>query len=435
MRTPFRVAVVIAVALVSVVSAQPAKAPAARPAAESVGMSTERLARMHTAMQQFIDRKEISGFVTLIERGGKVVDVFSAGQQDVEKKTPMSADTIFRIASMSKPVTAVAIMMLYEEGKFQLTDPVSRFIPAFQTMKVVSADGTTNARRQVTIRDLLTHRSGISYGFIDRGPVGEAYRKNGVPDGLSTFDGSLAEAIDTLAAQPLVSQPGAEWHYSLAFDVLGRVVEVVSGKPFDQFLQERMFGPLKMTDTSFVVADAKLPRFANTYVREGNDLRAIKDPETFGGTLTYSPWAMYKGPKRHFSGGAGLTSTARDYARFTQMLVNGGELDGVRLLSPKTVELMATSHTSDLPAGAVSIGGPGSSFGLGMRIVTDLGASQSLGSVGMYGWTGIYGTSFWVDPKETLSGVLMIQRNGGVAPVQNTFQTMTYQAIVGPAGR
>ncbi len=398
-------------------------------------MSTERLARMHTAMQQFVDRKEISGLVTLVERGGKVVDVFSAGQQDVEKKTPMSADTIFRIASMSKPVTAVAIMMLYEEGKFQLTDPVSRFIPAFQTMKVVSADGTTNARRQITIRDLLTHRSGISYGFIDRGPVGEAYRKNGVPDGLSTFDGSLAEAIDQLAAQPLVSQPGAEWHYSLAFDVLGRVVEVVSGKPFDQFLQERMFGPLRMTDTSFVVADAKLPRFANTYVREGNDLRAIKDPETFGGTLTYSPWAMYKGPKRHFSGGAGLTSTARDYARFTQMLVNGGELDGVRLLSPKTIELIATSHTSDLPAGAVSIGGPGSSFGLGMRIVTDLGASQALGSVGMYGWTGIYGTSFWVDPKEKLSGVLMIQRNGGVAPVQNTFQTMTYQAIVGPAGR
>ena len=421
------------IALASTTLAQ--KAPAPKSAPESVGMSSERLARMHTAMRQFVDRKEVAGLVTLVERGGKVVDVYSTGEQDVERHVTMSADTIFRIASMSKPVTAVAIMMLYEEGKFQLTDPVSRFIPAFRDTNVVSADGTGATRRQITIRDLLTHRSGLSYGFIDRGPVGEAYRKEGVPDGLSTFDGTLAEAIDKLAAQPLVSQPGAEWHYSLAFDVLGRVVEVVSGQAFDQFLEERMFGPLKMTDTSFVVADAKVPRFASAYVREGNDLRAIRDPETFGGTLTYSPWAMYKGPKRHFSGGAGLTSTARDYARFTQMLVNGGELDGVRLLSPKTVELMSTSHTSDLPSGAVSIGGPGSSFGLGMRVVTDLGASQSLGSVGMYGWTGIYGTSFWVDPKEKLSGVLMIQRNGGVAPVQNTFQTMTYQAIVGPASR
>ncbi|HMD34977.1 MAG TPA: serine hydrolase domain-containing protein [Vicinamibacterales bacterium] len=409
--------------------AQRATAPG-RPVPESVGVSTERLARMHAAMQQFVDHKEVSGLVTLVERGGRVVDVYSAGEQDIERHVKMSDAAIFRIASMSKPITAVAILMLHEEGKFLLTDPVSRFIPGFRDMKVIATDGTTAARRPMTIRDLLTHRSGIAYGFLDRGPVGNAYRSAGVPDGLSTYDGTLAEAIDKLAAQPLLSQPGAEWHYSLAFDVLGRVVEVASGKPFDQFLQERLLGPLRMTDTSFVVTDAKWPRFATAYVREGNDLRPIKDPETFNGTLTYSPWAMYKGPKRHFSGGAGLTSTARDYARFTQMLVNGGELDGIRILSPKTVELMSTSHTSDLPPGAVSIGGPGNSFGLGVRVVTDLGASQTLGSVGMYGWTGIYGTSFWVDPKEKLSGVLMIQRNGGVAPVQNTFQTMTYQAIV-----
>jgi CubicO group peptidase (beta-lactamase class C family) len=417
---------------VSTTGAQRAAAPVINPRglAESVGVSTERLERLHAAMLQFVDRKEVSGLVTLVERGGKVVDVYSSGEQDVERHMKMSDATIFRIASMSKPITAVAILMLHEEGKFLLTDPVSRFIPAFRDMKVAAADGTTPARRPITIRDLLTHRSGISYGFLDRGPVGNAYRQNGVPDGLSTYDGTLAEAIDKLAAQPLLSQPGAEWHYSLGFDVLGRVVEVVSGKPFDQFLQERLFGPLRMTDTSFVVTDAKWPRFATAYVREGSDLRAIKDPETFNGTLTYSPWAMYKGPKHHFSGGAGLTSTVRDYARFTQMLVNGGELDGVRILSPKTVEMMSASHTSDLPAGAVSIGGPGNSFGLGVRVVTDLGASQTLGSVGMYGWTGIYGTSFWVDPKEKLSGVLMIQRNGGVAPVQNTFQTMTYQAIV-----
>jgi CubicO group peptidase (beta-lactamase class C family) len=409
--------------------AQRAAVPARGPA-DSVGVSTDRLERLHAAMQQFVDRKEVSGLVTLVERGGKVVDVYSTGEQDIEHHVKMSDATIFRIASMSKPITAVAILMLHEEGRFLLTDPVSRFIPAFKDMRVAGADGTTAARRPITIRDLLTHRSGISYGFLDRGPVGNAYRQNGVPDGLSTYDGTLAEAIDKLAAQPLLSQPGAEWHYSLGFDVLGRVVEVASGKPFDQFLQERLFGPLRMNDTSFVVTDAKWPRFATAYVREGNDLRPIKDPETFNGTLTYSPWAMYKGGKRHFSGGAGLTSTVHDYARFTQMLVNGGELDGVRILSPKTVEMMSASHTSDLPSGAVSLGGPGTSFGLGVRVVTDLGASQTLGSVGMYGWTGIYGTSFWVDPKEKLSGVLMIQRNGGVAPVQNTFQTMTYQAIV-----
>jgi CubicO group peptidase (beta-lactamase class C family) len=423
-------AVLLSLAFVATAGAQRG-APPAKGIAESVGISTERLDRMHTAMQQFVDRKEVSGLVTLVERGGKVVDVYSTGEQDIEHHVKMSDATIFRIASMSKPITAVAILLLHEEGRFLLTDPVSRFIQAFRDMKVVAADGTTTAaRRPITIRDLLTHRSGISYGFLDRGPVGNAYRKDGVPDGLSTYDGTLADAIDKLAAQPLLSQPGAEWHYSLAFDVLGRVVEVVSGKPFDQFLQERLFGPLRMNDTAFVVPDAKWPRFANAYVRDGDGLRAIKDPETFNGTLTYSPWAMYKGPKHHVSGGAGLTSTVHDYARFTQMLVNGGELDGVRILSPKTVELMATSHTSDLPAGAVAIGGPGNSFGLGVRVVTDLGASQTLGSVGMYGWTGIYGTSFWVDPKEKLSGVLMIQRNGGVAPVQNTFQTMTYQAIV-----
>ena len=285
MKRLHRMVIAVGLVLGATIAAQPAKAPALKPTPESVGMSTERLGRLHTAMQQFVDRKEVSGLVTLVERGGKIVDVYSTGQQDVERNVKMSDETIFRIASMSKPVTAAAVMMLYEEGKFLLTDPVSRFIPAFRDTKVVSADTTTTARRQISIRDLLTHRSGISYGFLDRGPVGEAYRKAGVPDGLSTFDGTLAEAIDRLAAQPLLSQPGAEWHYSLAFDVLGRVVEVASGMPFDKFLEARMFAPLHMDDTAFIVSDTKWPRFANAYVREGVELRAIKDPETFNGTL------------------------------------------------------------------------------------------------------------------------------------------------------
>jgi CubicO group peptidase (beta-lactamase class C family) len=427
-----RATVAIAVVLATTALAQSPKPSVAKATPESVGLSSQRLARMHEAMKQFVDKHEVSGLVTLVARGGKVVDVYATGEQDLDRHSPMTPDTIFRIASMSKPVTSAAVMMLLEDGKFLLTDPVSRFIPSFREMKVVSGETTTAARRGITIRDLLTHRSGLSYGFLDRGAVGNAYRKSGVSDGLSVFDGTLAENVDRIAAQPLLSQPGAEWHYSLSFDVLGRLVEVASGQSYGAFLKARLFDPLHMTDTAFDVPDAKLSRFTTAYVQEGGALRPIKDPETFGGTLTYSPWAMYKPPTRNASGGAGLASTINDYARFTQMLLGGGQLDGVRVLSPKSVELMSTSHTGDLASGAVSIGGPGSQFGLGMRVVTDLGATQSLGSTGMYGWTGIYGTSFWVDPKENLTAILMIQRNGGVAPLQNTFQTMVYQSLVGP---
>lgn len=400
-------------------------------APESVGISTERLERLHRGMQEFVDRHEVGGIVTLVARDGKVVDLHAFGFQDVESRKPMRNDTIFRIASMSKPITSVAVMMLYEEGKLQLTDPISRYIPSFKKQRVVdrAAGGTATvpAQRDITIRDLLTHRSGLSYGFLDSGPVGEAYRHGGVSDGLTVTTGALAENIDRLAAAPLLNQPGAEWHYSLSTDVLGRLVEVASGQSFDVFLRERIFKPLGMTETSFDVADAKWSRFATVYSPDGSGgIRPMKDPETFGNTIM-SPLAYYKAPKRYFSGGAGLTSTIQDYARFAQMLLNGGELDGVRLLSPKTVELMTTSHTSDLPASG-GLMGPGAAWGLGFKITTDLGASQTLGSPGIYGWSGIYGTNFWVDPKEHLVAVMMVQRYPG-APVAASFQTLTYQAL------
>jgi CubicO group peptidase (beta-lactamase class C family) len=401
--------------------------PAAIP--DSVGISAERLGRLHRGMQAFVDRHEVGGIVTLLARDGKVVDVHASGFQDVESRTPMRSDTIFRIASMSKPITSVAVMMLYEEGKLLLTDPVSRFIPAFKTSRVMSADGTTTpARRPITIRDLLSHRSGITYGFLNSGPVGDAYRKDGIADGLTVMPTTLAEAIDKLAAAPLVSQPGAAWNYSLSTDVVGRVVEVVSGMPLDVFLRERVFTPLAMNDTGFDVPDTKWSRFATVYAPDGSGgIRPMKDPETFGNTVM-SPGASYKPGKRYFSGGAGLTSTAGDYAKFCQMLLNGGAVNNTRLLGPKTVELMTANHTADL--GAVGgLLGAGAGFGLGFKVTTDIGAAQTTGSNGMYGWVGIYGTTFWVDPKERLIAIMMVQRYPG-SPVGAVFQPLVYQAIV-----
>jgi CubicO group peptidase (beta-lactamase class C family) len=427
-RSALRTFVLIALASFAVTAQQPAAPPAAATPA-SVGVSAERLSRLHAGMQGFIDRKEAGGIVTLIARDGKVVDVHASGFQDVAAKTPMKTDTIFRIASMTKPITSVAVMMLYEEGKLLLTDPVSKFIPAFKSSRVLegAAAEPVPARRGINLRDLLSHRSGITYGFINGGPVGGGYRKNGVTDGLTVTSMTLAEAIDKLAAEPLIAQPGAAWNYSLSTDVLGRVVEVASGMPFQVFLRERIFRPLRMGDTDFVVPEAKWSRLATVYAPDGaGGIRPMTDPESFGNTVM-SPNASYKEGKTYFSGGAGLVSTARDYARFGQMLLNGGVLDGARLLSPKTIELMTASHTADLPGSGLV--GAGAQFGLGFRVVTDVAATQTLGSNGIFGWSGIYGTVFWVDPKERLVAIMLVQRYPG-STVAGAFQPLVYQSLV-----
>jgi CubicO group peptidase (beta-lactamase class C family) len=393
---------------------------AAQPAAD-------RLDRLHRGMQGFVDRNEAGGIVTLIARDGKVVDLHAVGFQDKEAKTPMRTDTIFRIASMTKPITSVAVMMLYEEGKLFLTDPVSKFIPAFKNLQVAEASGNVPARRMISIRDLLTHRSGITYGFLNGGAVGGSYRKDGVTDGLTTSTMTLAEGIDKLAAEPLVSQPGAAFNYSLSTDVLGRVVEVASGQPFEVFVRERILKPLKMVDTDFTVPDAKWSRMATVYSPDGKGgIRPMQDPESFGNTHM-SPIAYYKS-RTYFSGGAGLVSTASDYLRFGQMLLNGGVIDGVRLLSPKTIELMTMSHTDDLQ-GPLPLVGAGRGFGLGFSVVTDLAATQAVGSAGMFGWSGIYGTNFWVDTKERLVAIMLVQRYPG-STVAAAFQPLVYQALV-----
>jgi CubicO group peptidase (beta-lactamase class C family) len=410
-------------------SPSPQKAPASPSLAPSaVGVSAERLQRLHAGMKGFIDRNEAAGIVTLIMRDGRMVDIHATGFQDKESNTPMRTNTMFRIASMTKPITSVAVMMLYEEGKLFLTDPVSKFIPAFKGQMVLEqgADKPVPARRQTNLRDLLTHRSGITYGFFNGGPVGNSYRKNGVTDGLTTTTMTLAEAIDKLAAEPLVAHPGTAFNYSLSTDVLGRVVEVASGQPFEVFLRERIFKPLKMTDTDFVVPEAKWSRMATVYSPDGSSgIRPMKDPESFANTHM-SPVAYYKS-KTYFSGGAGLVSTAADYARFGQMLLNGGTLDGAQILSPKTIELMTVNHTPDLAS--IPIAGAGYGWGLGFRVLTDLAATQTLGSVGNYGWSGIYGTTFWVDPKERLVAIMMVQRYPGSA-VAGAFQPLVYQALI-----
>ena len=413
--------------------------PRARP--EAVGMSSQRLARLAPALRGYVERGEVAGVVTVIARNGRVVAIDSAGFADLDARTPIRSNTIFRIASMTKPVTSVAVMMLVEDGKLLLSEPVSKYIPAFRTMRVATvtpgdsgrpaAASYAPARRQITVRDLLTHRAGLTYSFIDAGPVGDAYRKAGINDGIAEGGFSLTDNTERLAAQPLTFEPGSKFGYGISIDVLGRLVEVVSGKPLDVFFRERIFQPLGMRDTYFYVPDAQLARLAVPYTpRTGaSGLRAMAGGfEQFGNlTLGARDW---RGSRTYLSGGAGLFSTAGDYLRFCQMLLNGGELDGVRLLSPKTVELMTVSHTEDL---GQNIAGAGADFGLGFAVVDDVGRGGGYGSVGRYSWGGIYGSAFWVDPKEEMVGVMMIQLYPptGVR-IGQTFQTLAYQAIVGP---
>ena len=334
----------------------------------SVGLSAERLARMRRAMQGYVDRAELAGAVMLVARDGRLAELSAVGQQDRERQVPMRTDTLFRIASQTKAITSVAVLLLYQEGRFLLTDQISGFLPEFKGPKVLvpGKDGTAPqlvaVERGITIRDLLTHRSGITYGFLDNGPVGDAYRKERVTDGLSSPEMSLADNMTRLSRAPLVSQPGREYRYGLNTDVLGRLVEVVSGQPLDVFVRERLFRPLGMDDTAFVVPDAKWPRLSVVYTgAEGGGLRPMKDPESFD-LLVMSPWDYYRPSKKYLSGGAGLVSTAADYARFLEMLRRGGELGGSRLLSPKTVELMTASHTTTSPAGRLG-GGKSSGWG------------------------------------------------------------------------
>ncbi|HIC01623.1 TPA: class A beta-lactamase-related serine hydrolase [Candidatus Poribacteria bacterium] len=385
---------------------------------ETVGLSRHRLTRIRPVMQSYIDDEKVVGFITLIYRRGHVAHLEKFGCKD--DVHPMEFNTIFRIYSMTKPITSVAIMMLYEEGHFQLDDPVSRFIPEFKDMEVLdsvedSQAKTVPAEREMTVRDLLRHTSGLTYDFSG-GPVAEMYQKAD----LYNVE-SLAEAVKRLAEIPLMCQPGEVWNYGFSTDVLGYLVEVIAGQPFDSFLQDRIFDPLQMVDTGFDAWPEKTDRYAALY-------RATEDGKYEVATNSIIDRLDARAKSRKIcSGGGGLLSTISDYLRFCQMLLSNGELDGERLLSRKTIEMMTCDHLSGNmhPFGQHGVG-----FGLGFSVVTDLAQSGILGSEGIYRWGGAASTTFWVDPKEELIAILMTQLLGNHHPFLSQFRVLTYQAIV-----
>lgn len=388
---------------------------------ESVGMSSDRLARIAPAMQRYIDAQLTPGVITAIVRKGKLVHFEVQGDMDVEAGKPMREDAIFRIASMTKPITSAALMMLWEEGHFQLRDPVSKFIPAFADVKVSStgdASGNTGElvglQRPIQIRDMLTHTAGLANNYV--GNV-SAYRE--AMGGERPRDN--AELIEKLVEIPLNYQPGEAWQYSVATDVVGRLVEVISGMSLDEFFTRRIFEPLDMRDTHFYMDDNKADRLTAQYTPGEDDNKIVlQDPGT-----AESRWI--KGPKTLFRGAGGLASTARDYLRFQLMMLNGGELDGVRLLSPNTVSLMLENHTGDLP---LWLAGPGMGFGLGYGVVVDRGAAATPLSEGAGYWGGAYCTISWLDPEQELVAVLMTQvRPYTHINIRQDFQVLTYQAI------
>jgi len=400
--------------------------PTAKP--ERVGMSSERLAQMTSSMQNVVDQGRVAGVVTLVARHGKVVYLDAVGKQDIEAGKPMAKDAIFRIYSMTKPVTGVAMMILFEQGKWQLNDPVAKFIPEFKDLKVHTGTASNGEpilqpqARPMTMRDLMAHTAGFTYGFFGNSPVDQLQRQADVLNSDITLD----EMIRRVAQLPLQSQPGAQWHYSIAVDIQGYIVEKLSGMPFDEFLAKHIFQPLRMVDTGFYVPADKLSRLAQVYnVDAQGKLRA----ENGGFNRDYA-----KKPTL-LSGGGGLVSTAADYFRFCQMLLNGGALDGVRVLSPLTVELM---HTNAIGDKTVSLGGAGVKFGLDFAITTDPVAAGGYYGEGTYWWGGAAGTWFWIDPVRDLIVVGMIQHLGassasgaaGMPDLRGLSRSIAYGSIV-----
>jgi CubicO group peptidase (beta-lactamase class C family) len=401
-----------------VVSAISVLAQTAKP--EQVELSSERLRRLHELIDRRIESRDISGAVTLVARKGQIAYFDAQGLMDVETNKPMTKDAIFRIASMTKPVVGVAILMMMEEGKVRLTDPVSKFIPEFKDLKVAVAQPnqgqaggrgagpaprfyTVPADREITIKDLLTHTAGLVSGTISTAEAAKIQRKPG---------DTLADYIPHLSQVPLEFQPGSRWTYSpgAGFDTLGRVVEIVSGESLDQFLKQRIFEPLGMKDTVFNVSDAQRSRIVTMYQKTANGLQ--KSPNQPAPNTTY------------YSGSGGLSSTADDYVRFAQMLVNGGQLNDKRLLSPRSVELMGSPFAPDTLPGRAR----GEAWGLSVRVITDAVARGTYLSNGSFGWQGAFGTHFWVDPKEKLVGLLMVQTSN--QEMIRDFENAVLQAVV-----
>src|SRR6266478_522383 len=410
--------------LVLIASAFAQELPTAKP--ETVGLSSERLERIGTAVQHSIDDKRIAGAVTLVMRRGHVVWFKAEGMMDREAGKPMRPDTMFRICSMTKPITSLAVMMLYEEGHFLLADPVSKYLPEFKNAKVLvkPASGepySIPAGKEITIRDLLRHTSGLTYQW--NADLGAQYKNANVASGLLPYDGTIEDSVKRLAPLPLLFNPGERWEYSLGVDVLGRLVEVVSGKPLDEFFRTRIFEPLGMKDTYFYPPENKLDRLAVAYTYYADKgLNRFPDTPIADGSFAYSADYPYRGPKKLFSGGAGLVSTAADYARFCQLMLDGGKVGNTRLISRKSVELMSQDQLGKI--------GPDQSFGLGFGVDGVKGPLSELGSPGTYSWGGFFYTAFTIDPKEQMIVVFMGQLHPtGDLTLDNEVHVLAYQAI------
>jgi CubicO group peptidase (beta-lactamase class C family) len=400
---------------------------------EEVGLSSARLARISAHLARYVEGGKVAGTLTLIARGGRVAYFEALGHLEIERRRPLTHDTIFRIYSMTKPITSVGLMMLYEQGRFQLDDPVHRFLPAWKGLQTFVSGNhptfvTAPVVRDMTIRDLLTHTSGLTYGFMERTNVDAAYRKLGVAD-RARPGYILRNMVDTLAQLPLEFSPGTRWNYSVSTDVLGHLIEVISGQRLDAYLREHVLEPLDMRDTGFVISDDQLPRFAANYQRQTDgSLTLVDDP----GASQYRECSF-------LSGGGGLVSTAEDYFRFAAMLRNRGELDGVRLLGRKTVELMTLNH---LPGGGdlaqLAQGGAftetayaGVGFGLGFSVMQSPPRAHILGTPGEYAWGGAASTAFWIDPTEDLIAIFMTQLMPSSSdPLRRELRVLTYAALI-----
>lgn len=399
--------------------------PTAKP--EEVGLSTERLQRIHEAVMRRIDAKQLPGAVTIVARRGKVVHYETHGLMELDTKKPMAKDTLFRLASSSKPVTAAAVLILMEEGKLKLTDPVSKYIPEFKSPRVIveavraeepmtdrrpAAEKTYTipAAREITIIDLLTHTSGLASGGITSPDFAKLLKERKPEE-------TLADFIPRMGALPLEFQPGTQWRYSglAGFDTLGRIVEITSGMSFDQFLRVRLFEPLGMNDTFFTVPEKDLPRLASVYRPTENGLEKPANPLTIGS-------------RAYFSGAGGLVSTAADYYLFAQMLCNGGQLHGKRILSPWTVDLMLSNNVGDLFLGQIGRPPKGVGFGLGGEVVLSAPDARMRKPNGSYGWDGAFGTYWWVNRKEQMVAVYFVQVPG--RSQQYDFDNAVSQAVI-----
>jgi len=397
---------------------------------ERFGFSSERLTRIDRVMQGYVDGGRLAGLITTVACRGETVHLSKYGMMDIEAGKPMTFDALFRIMSLTKPVTSVAMMMLYEEGHFHLNTPIYEFISEFKDTKVllgVTPDGlqVQDLQTPITFRHLFTHTSGLSYGWDPDDPVDQIYRQARQEYREQEIDPTLKDIVLDLASAPLAFQPGTEWRYSLSVDVLGYVVEVISGMSLDAYFQSRIFDPLGMVDTGFWVPRAKVDRLTVLYGH-------LDGAEELSRPESAKQFERFEKPA-FLSGGGGLMSTVPDYTRFSQMMVNGGELDGARLLSPTTVALYSMNHAPSqvLPYGSAEYDN-GYGYSLGTRVLMDVARTGVAGSVGEFGWGGAFSTYFWIDPAEELYGLLMTQHTpNNYYPIATQFKQLTYQAMIG----